>query len=141
VIVQVLDARDPLGTRAKRVEEHVKNNCPHKHIVLLLNKCDLIPTWATKRWLHVLGKEYPTLAFHASVTKPFGKGSLISLLRQFQHLHKDKQQISVGFIGTDNPTKNFPCDFLAEENCFFKLTGLLMIFGSTLSDFIDETLS
>jgi len=56
--------------------------------------------------LHVLGKEYPTLAFHASVTKPFGKGSLISLLQQFQHLHNDKQQISVGFIGYPNVGKS-----------------------------------
>jgi hypothetical protein len=36
-------------------------------------QCDLIPSWATKGWLHVLSREYPTLAFHASVTNPFGK--------------------------------------------------------------------
>ena len=48
-----------------------------------------------------IGKEYPTIAFHASPTKPFGKGSLINLLRQFQRIHKDKPQISVGFIGID----------------------------------------
>ncbi|KAI5054269.1 hypothetical protein GOP47_0030838, partial [Adiantum capillus-veneris] len=35
--------------------------------------CDLVPSWATKGWLHVLSREYPTLAFHASVTNPFGK--------------------------------------------------------------------
>lgn len=34
--------------------------------VQILNKCDLIPTWATKRWVQVLSKEFPTLAFHAS---------------------------------------------------------------------------
>ena len=27
--------------------------------------------------------EYPTKAFHASITNPFGKGALINLLRQF----------------------------------------------------------
>ncbi|CAG8818609.1 1605_t:CDS:1, partial [Racocetra fulgida] len=42
-----------------------------------------------------LSKEYPTLAFHASVTNSFGKGSLIQLLRQFASLHSDKKQISV----------------------------------------------
>lgn len=31
----------------------------------------------------VLSQEYPTLAFHASLTNSFGKGSLIQLLRQF----------------------------------------------------------
>ena len=33
-----------------------------------------MPAWVTKRWLHALSREYPTLAFHASVTNPFGKG-------------------------------------------------------------------
>lgn len=36
-----------------------------------------------KRWVAVLSQEYPTLAFHASLTNSFGKGSLIQLLRQF----------------------------------------------------------
>jgi len=106
VIVQVLDARNPLGTRSYHVEKHIKDNCPHKHMILILNKCDLIPNWATKRWLYILAKEYPTLAFHASLTKSFGKGSLIQLLRQFQNIHSNKQQISVGFIGYPNVGKS-----------------------------------
>lgn len=36
-----------------------------------------------KRWVAILSSEYPTLAFHASVKNPFGKGALIQLLRQF----------------------------------------------------------
>lgn len=36
-------------------------------------KCDLVPDWATKGWLRVLSREYPTLAFHASINKSFGK--------------------------------------------------------------------
>jgi nuclear GTP-binding protein len=106
VVIEVLDARDPMGTRAFHVEEHIKKNMPHKHILLLLNKADLVPTWALKRWLYTLSKEFPVLAFHSSITKPFGKGSLIQVLRQFQHLHSDKQQISVGFIGYPNVGKS-----------------------------------
>jgi len=106
VILQVLDARDPLGTRCSHVEKYLKENCPHKHLVLVLNKCDLIPVWATKRWVFTLAKEYPTVAVHASITKPFGKGTLIQLLRQFQRLHSDKSQISVGFIGYPNVGKS-----------------------------------
>ena len=41
-----------------------------------------VPAWVTKRWLHALSREYPTLAFHASMGHPFGKGALLSLLRQ-----------------------------------------------------------
>ncbi|CAE7913120.1 Gnl2, partial [Symbiodinium sp. KB8] len=99
VVIQVLDARNPAGTRCKRVEEHLKKNARHKHLIFVLNKCDLVPPWVTRKWVAILSQEYPTLAFHASITKSFGKGSLISLLRQFAKLHSDKQQISVGLIG------------------------------------------
>jgi len=106
VIIQVLDARDPMGTRSKHVEEHLKKERSHKQLIFILNKCDLVPTWATSRWVQILSKEFPTLAFHASITKPFGKGSLIQLLRQFSILHNDKKQISVGFVGYPNVGKS-----------------------------------
>lgn len=106
VIIQVLDARDPNGTRCKHLEQHLKKNARHKHLLLLLNKCDLVPAWVTKRWLHALSREYPTLAFHASITNPFGKGSLLSLLRQLARLRTDKQYISVGLVGYPNVGKS-----------------------------------
>lgn len=106
VIIQVLDARDPLGTRSQSIESYLKKEKPWKHLIFVLNKCDLIPTWVTKRWVAVLSQEYPTLAFHASLTNSFGKGSLIQLLRQFGKLHSDKKQISVGFIGYPNVGKS-----------------------------------
>ncbi|KAI3484022.1 hypothetical protein L1887_53037 [Cichorium endivia] len=54
----------------------------------------------------ILSKEYPTIAFHASINNSFGKGSLIQLLRQFSVLHSDKKQISVGFVGYPNTGKS-----------------------------------
>lgn len=106
VILQVLDARDPMGTRSPPVEKYLKTEKPHKHLMFILNKVDLIPTWVTQRWVAILSSEYPTIAFHASLTHPFGKGSLINLLRQFAKLHIDKKQISVGFIGYPNTGKS-----------------------------------
>lgn len=41
-LVQVLDARDPNGTRCRHLEQHLKRNARHKHMLLLLNKCDLV---------------------------------------------------------------------------------------------------
>lgn len=38
VILEVLDARDPLGTRCVDMEEMVRKSGPEKHLVLLLNK-------------------------------------------------------------------------------------------------------
>ncbi|CAL0326567.1 unnamed protein product [Lupinus luteus] len=116
VVVQVLDARDPQGTRCYHLEKHLKENCTHKHMVLLLNKCDLIPAWATKGWLRVLSKEYPTLAFHASINKSFGKGSLLSILRQFARLKSDKQAISIGFVGYPNVGKSSVINTLRTKN-------------------------
>lgn len=75
-------------------------------MVFVLNKVDLVPTWATKRWVKVLSREYPTLAFHASITNPFGKGALIQLLRQFSQLHSELKQVSVGFVGYPNVGKS-----------------------------------
>ena len=65
-----------------------------------------VPAWVTKRWLHALAKEFPTLAFHASITNPFGKGSLLSLLRQLARLHTEKQAIAVGMVGYPNVGKS-----------------------------------
>jgi nuclear GTP-binding protein len=40
------------------------------------------------------------------MTNSFGKGSLITLLRQFSILHSNRKQISVGFIGYPNTGKS-----------------------------------
>lgn len=81
VILYVLDGRNPNGTRTKFIEHYLKHKCPNKHLVFILNKCDLIPTSVTQKWVKFLSKTAPTLAFHASVQNPFGKGSLIQLLK------------------------------------------------------------
>uniref|UniRef100_A0A8C7TKW9 Nucleolar GTP-binding protein 2 n=1 Tax=Oncorhynchus mykiss TaxID=8022 RepID=A0A8C7TKW9_ONCMY len=107
VIIQVLDARDPMGTRSQSIETYMRKEKPWKHLIFVLNKCDLIPTWVTKRWVAVLSAEYPTLAFHASLTNSFGKGSLIQLLRHLPlHTDRTKLPICVGFIGYPNVGKS-----------------------------------
>jgi nuclear GTP-binding protein len=103
---QVLDARDPAGTRSSHIENFLRTEKPHKQLVFVLNKVDLVPTWVTQRWVALLSTEYPTVAFHASLNNSFGKGTLINLLRQFAKLHADKKQISVGFIGYPNVGKS-----------------------------------
>ena len=94
----------------------------------MLNKVDLVPGWVAvscclslyqrglradsvvtslqARWVKILSKTHPTIAFHASINNSFGKGSLIQLLRQFSSLFSDKKQISVGFIGYPNVGKS-----------------------------------
>lgn len=45
VVIHVLDARNPLGTRCESVEKYIREECSHKHLIYVLNKCDLVPTW------------------------------------------------------------------------------------------------
>lgn len=125
VILHILDARDPIGTMCESVLEYIKKEKAHKQVVLVINKCDLVPNWVTvsypppplvrflrhsirsqARYIQHLTPRYPTIAFHASPNHSFGKGTLIQLLRQFSQLHSDKKQISVGFMGYPNVGKS-----------------------------------
>ncbi len=60
---------------------------------------------------------FPTLAFQASVTNPFGKGTLIQLLKQFDNLHKDRKNISIGLIGYPNVGKSSVINALKKKAC------------------------
>jgi len=106
LIIEVIDARNPLGTRCHYIEKYIKNQSPHKYLIILLNKCDLVPSYITKGWLHLLSKEFPTVAFHSSLTNPLGKGALLSVLRQISNLRRDKSTIKACFVGYPNVGKS-----------------------------------
>lgn len=106
VLLMVLDARNVPGTRCVHLETYLRKHASHKNLVFILNKCDLVPTWVTRKWVQQLSLTVPTLAFHASMGNPFGKGALINLLRQFSKLHADKKAISVGVVGYPNVGKS-----------------------------------
>eukprot|EP00605_Chrysophyceae_sp_TOSAG23-4_P001140 GSChrysophyteH1.ASY1.ANO1.1247.1 assembled CDS len=117
VVLQVVDARNVPGTRCEHVENHIRKNASHKQLVIVINKCDLVPSWVTRKWVKILSEKWPTLAFHASITNAFGKGALINLLRQFGKLHADKRQISVGVIGYPNTGKSSVINSLMGKKC------------------------
>lgn len=50
----MLDARDPLGTRCRSVEKYLKTEAQHKHLIFVLNKCDLVPTSVAVSYLVLL---------------------------------------------------------------------------------------
>ncbi|CAL8103307.1 unnamed protein product [Calicophoron daubneyi] len=107
VVLYVLDARDPMGTRSSYIEKYLKTEKPHKHFIFVINKVDLVPVWITKRWKAILSEEYPTLIFNADMNKPVGKVAMMGLLRQLSQLHiKHRPQISVGIIGYPNVGKS-----------------------------------
>lgn len=106
VIIHVLDARDPLGTMCEKVASYIKEEAPHKHLMYVLNKVDLVPTGVTAKWLRYLSRTHPTIAYHSSsITNNYGKANLINLLRQLSKLYK-KSHLSVGFVGYPNIGKS-----------------------------------
>ncbi|KAI3990820.1 hypothetical protein MKX01_011728 [Papaver californicum] len=79
VILEVLDARDPLGTRCIDMEKLVMKAGPEKHLVLLLNKIDLAPREAVEKWLNYLREELPAVAFKCNTQEQksnYGRKSL-----------------------------------------------------------------
>jgi len=115
VIVEVVDARDPLGTRSRKLEEYIARETPHKHLIFLINKCDLVPRWVVEKAVRRLARERPTLAFRASMATGFGTDQLIAVLRQFQRLHRDIAHLTVGFVGYPNVGKSSVINALRRE--------------------------
>lgn len=121
VILQVLDARDPMGCRVKAVEELIQEHNSSKRLVLVLNKIDLVPRAVTTEWLAHLRKEYPTIAFRAS-SQPqkqvgmqeiplsngecLGADTLLQLLKNYCRSLDIKTSIRVGIIGYPNVGKS-----------------------------------
>ena len=66
VLLEVLDARDPMGCRCIALEDAVLAKCRGKRVVLVLNKVDLVPADITQRWLSYLRQYFPTLPFKAT---------------------------------------------------------------------------
>lgn len=130
VILEVLDARDPLGTRCIDMEKMVLKSGPDKHLVLLLNKIDLVPREAVEKWLKYLREEFPAVAFKCSTQEQrsnlgwksasrtakannvlqtsdcLGAETLIKLLKNYTRSYELKKSITVGVIGLPNVGKS-----------------------------------
>lgn len=65
LVLEILDARDPIGTRNKRIEKHIQKN-PDKRLVLILNKIDLVPKEIISKWQEILQSEFPVISISAT---------------------------------------------------------------------------
>ncbi|CAB3994657.1 guanine nucleotide-binding -like 3 homolog [Paramuricea clavata] len=130
VVLEVLDARDPLGCRCFKVEEAVLSAGSNKKIVLVLNKIDLVPASVVAGWLKHLRNEFPTIAFKASTQTQkqhlaqskvptslasdgllstslcMGAGTLMKLLGNYCRNKNIKTAITVGVVGFPNVGKS-----------------------------------
>ncbi|CDJ58464.1 nucleolar GTP-binding protein NOG2, putative [Eimeria maxima] len=116
VLVQVVDARDPMGTRCTRLERYLKAQRSSKHLVLVINKVDLVPPRVARHWLRQLSKEMPTLLMQADKNKKnIGRNQLFQLLRQYGQLLSDRKHVSIGFFGYPNVGKSSIINFLKSK--------------------------
>ena len=64
VVLEILDARDPIGSRHFETEELIKSK--NKMLVLVLNKTDLVPKENAKQWQKGLRSYYPTVMYKST---------------------------------------------------------------------------
>ena len=130
VIIEVLDARDPLGCRCRDIELRVlgelsKSLNKSKKIILILNKIDLVPAEVVSQWLNYFRREFPTLAFKASTqaqrklshatasiaslhttSQCVGAEAILQLLKNYCRSMDMKTSITVGIVGYPNVGKS-----------------------------------
>ncbi|RBR17946.1 uncharacterized protein FIESC28_06233 [Fusarium coffeatum] len=120
VVLYVLDARDPEGTRSREVERQVMAAAAGgKRLILVINKVDLIPPKVLRDWLIYLRRYFPTLPLRASGAAPNAhtfnhrdltvqstSATLFKALKSFAASRQLKRAVSVGVIGYPNVGKS-----------------------------------
>ncbi|XP_041671917.1 guanine nucleotide-binding protein-like 3 [Cheilinus undulatus] len=132
VVMEVLDARDPLGCRCPQLEEAVVQSDGKKKLIFLLSKIDLVPKEKVERWIQCLQREFPVVAFKASTqiqdktvqakksrivpsnevldrsrgAACFGNGCLTELLTRFAANMESEASLRVGVVGFPNVGKS-----------------------------------
>lgn len=120
ILLYVLDARDPNGTRSREIERQVAAaDAGSKRLILILNKIDLVPPKVLKSWLTYLRRFFPTLPLRASNPAPNARTfdhkalttkatseTLLRALKTYAHGQQLKRSVTVGIIGYPNVGKS-----------------------------------
>ncbi|KAI9172081.1 Nuclear GTP-binding [Paramyrothecium foliicola] len=120
VVLYVLDARDPEGTRSREVERSIMAAASGgKRLILILNKIDLVPPKVLQAWRDYLRRYFPTLPLrasgaasnahtfdHAGLTTQSTSANLFKALKSFGESRQLKRAVSVGVIGYPNVGKS-----------------------------------
>ncbi|MCI4390016.1 hypothetical protein PGIGA_G00117820 [Pangasianodon gigas] len=130
VILEVLDARDPMGCRCTQLEEAVLKHKGKKRLLFILNKIDLVPKDNLEKWVQYLQAQCPTFVFKSSAhlqdrtvlekkqraangtadqNRPgaaFGCDSLMQILNQLANNQGSETMLKVGVVGFPNVGKS-----------------------------------
>ncbi|MFT7800714.1 guanine nucleotide-binding protein-like 3 [Arapaima gigas] len=129
VIIEVLDARDPLGCRCPELEEAILKHEGKKKLLMVLNKIDRVPKENVKKWLNYLQRDFPTVAFKAATQlqdrmpqeqkkrnsnradlslglATYGSSCLLELLQEYAGKRQVEGPLKVGVVGFPNVGKS-----------------------------------
>ena len=81
VTLHILNACDPLGTMCESVLEYLKKEKAHKQVVLIINKCDLVPNWVTVSLVRSISEMY-------RVNSPQSRGHFLPTAVNSRECHK-----------------------------------------------------
>ncbi|KAL7299181.1 hypothetical protein TKK_0007777 [Trichogramma kaykai] len=131
MVLEIVDARDPLGTRCLEVEETISQK--NKQLIIVINKTDLVSPENLSKWLKYFKKSLriEAVPFKSSIKpKQFGKKkfsdeeitrnstcigaeSLLDIVdKYYNKACKNKISIQVGVIGLPNIGKSSVIDSL-----------------------------
>jgi hypothetical protein len=98
VVLEVVDARDPMATRSRELERMAAEE--GKKLVIVINKADLVPREVLEEWKRVLSREYPTI--YVGARERLGTRFLWRIIKRVT----DKKPVVVAVVGLPNVGKS-----------------------------------
>ena len=133
IILEVLDARDPLGYKSQELENKVLSY-GNKNLILVLNKIDLVPGNVLQAWYSLLSKTLPVVLFRSNTqeqhshlssasfykssvnhqngrdmldtNKTLGTEALMNLIKNYMRSGDLKRAVTIGVVGYPNVGKS-----------------------------------
>ncbi|MCG2864343.1 MAG: GTPase [Vulcanisaeta sp.] len=104
LVLEVIDARDPVETRNRRLEDLV--NRLGKSLMMVINKADLVPMEVLKEWRRFLERDYPTVFI--SARDRLGTRKLIVNIKRYA----PRLPVRVSVVGYPNVGKSTIINYL-----------------------------
>ena len=101
VVLEILDARNPLGTHNHAIEKFIQNNRPQIKLILVLNKKDLVPKEIFNAWVNYFKNQNYEIF---STCAKFYSGTMF-LFHRLRDLGKEGNQ-NILIVGYPNTGKS-----------------------------------